>query len=333
MKAYQSTGKGSVISASELEAQAWNWLRLLNSGDARELDASRFRNWVRTSPAHRAAYSEVKRRWDAIEPSARELLKLRPDAATLPVGRHSSLFQSRRAFLGAAVSAAAVAGIAVVQPPLHWWPAPKEWGADDRTGTGEQRTLALSAQVDITLNTRTSIRRHLADGRAVGLGLIDGEAAIDLKEIDGQFAVMASVGRSVADAGRFEVRNLEGEVCVTCIEGTVRVEHPAGVRTLQTHQQTVYDASSVSGVTVIDPQVVSAWRHGMLIFEQTRLAHVLEEINRYRAGRVILMNDAARARPVSGRFAIASLDLALWQLGEAFDLEARSLPAGILILS
>lgn len=324
--------ESSVNSASELEAQAWNWLRLLNSGDARELDARRFQSWVTSSPAHRAAYNVVKRRWDAIEPSARELLRLKPDVTTVREGRHSSLLQSRRAFLGAAVSAAAVAGIAVANPPLRWWPAPEEWGADDRTAIGEQRTLTFSAEVDVTLNTRTSIQRHSVDGMAVGLDLITGEAAVDLKDTRGQFAVIAGVGRSVADSGRFEVRNVDGEVCVTCIAGSVRVEHPAGVRTLHAHQQTVYDGSSVSGIALIDPQVVSAWRRGMLIFEQTRLERVLDEINRYRAGRVILMNDAARTRQVSGRFAVASLDLALWQLRESFGLEARSLPAGILIL-
>lgn len=332
MKATQSVDS-SVTSASELEAQAWNWLRLLNSGDARELDARRFRSWVSSSPAHRAAYSEVKRRWDAIEPAARELLRLDPGATMIRSRSPSALLHSRRAFLGAAVSAAAVTGIVVAHPPLRWWPAPEEWTADDRTDIGEQRTLTLSASVDVTLNTRTSIRRHTADGTTVGLGLITGEAAVDLKDASGQFAVMAGVGRSIADSGRFEVRNLEGEVCVTCIEGAVRVEHPAGVRTLHSNQQTVYDAGSVGGISLIDSQRVSAWRQGMLIFEQTRLARVVEEINRYRSGRVILLNEEARAKPVSGRFAIASLDLALWQLRESFGLEARSLPAGVLILS
>jgi len=71
----------------------------------------------------------------------------------------------------------------------------------------------------------------------------------------------------------------------------------------------------------------------MLVFKQTRLADALEEINRYRSGRVVLLKDAARDKPVSGRFAIASLDLALWQLQEAFELRARSLPGGLLVLS
>ncbi|MGJ7541337.1 FecR family protein [Variovorax sp. LT1R16] len=316
-----------------LEDQAWNWLRLLTSGDARDVDAQRFRRWVQASPAHRAAYQEVKLRWDAIEPSARALLQLKPDAATVQARASGLPVRGRRVFLGAAMAAAAVTGMAVLRPPMGLWPAPDEWAADDRTAAGEQRPLRLSDGIEVTLNTRTSVRRQTEDGQPVGLDLIVGEAAIGLKPGGPPFAVVAGVGRSQAMSGQFEVRHLEGKVCVTCIEGAVRVQHPAGLRSLTARQQTVYSTSAISGIAHIDPRTVSAWREGMLVFDQTRLEDALAEINRYRAGRVVLMNDALRGKPVSGRFAIAALDLALWQVQEAFGLQARSLPGGLLLLS
>ena len=325
--------ESQVRHSDDLEAQAWRWLRLLTSGDARELDAQHFRRWIGASPSHRAAYNDVKRRWDAIEAPARELLRLKPDAATVNATRPRAVTPPlrRRAFLGAAVSAAAVAGVAVA--PTGFWRGPDEWGADDRTAVGEQRTVVASGDVDVTLNTRTSVRRELVGGKMVGLDLIAGEAAVDLRGVRSAFTVLAGVGRSTAQAGSFEVRRWDGKVLVTCLEGAVRLEHPAGVRQLQARQQTVYHATSVSGIAGIDPDVASAWRRGRLVFKQTRLADALEEINRYRSGRVVLLKDAARDKPVSGRFAIASLDLALWQLQEAFELRARSLPGGLLVLS
>lgn len=316
---------------ADLHEQAWNWLRLLASGDAREVDAQRLRRWVQSSPAHRAAYSEVKQRWDALQAPARELLRAQPQAVALAQRRAPP--GGRRALLGAAMGAAAVAGMAVVHPPLGLWPTPGEWSADERTAAGEQRTLALSDGGHVTLNTRTSARRQTDGGQLVGLDLIAGEAAVDLRGAGRAFAVVAGVGRSLVESGRLEVRHLQGKVCVTCLEGAVRVEHPAGTVQLQAGQQTVYGASAVGGVARIDTEMVSAWRQGMLVFHQTRLADALEEINRYRPGRVLLMNDAARNKPVSGRFATASLDLALWQLQEAFGLRARSLPGGLLVLS
>ncbi|MDC8757693.1 FecR family protein [Janthinobacterium fluminis] len=320
-------------SPSELDAQAWNWLRLLTSGDAREVDAQQFRRWVKSSPLHQAAYHDVKRRWDAIEAPARELLRVKPEAATVDACRPRLVLGGRRAFLGAAMSAAAVAGVAVAHPPLGLWPGLDEWSADDRTATGEQRALALSGGVDVMLNTRTSMRRQTDGGKLVGLDLLIGEASIDVRDGGQALTVVAGVGRSLLESGRIEVRHLNGKVCVSCIEGAVRVEHPAGARELYARQQIVYGASSLGDIASIDPKTVSAWRQGMLVFNQAPLADVVDEINRYRPGRVVLMNDAVRNKPVSGRFFTASLDLALWQLQEAFQLHARPLPAGLLLLS
>ncbi|QOT82000.1 FecR family protein [Cupriavidus basilensis] len=325
--------EGHAVSPAELEAQAWSWLRLLTSGDAKALDAQRFRRWVQASPAHQAAYSTVKLRWDAIEAPARELQRLKPEAAVLHKRVPGAPQWSRRAFLGAAASAAAAGGVAVVYPPLGLWPALAEWDADDQTRAGEQRTLMLAASVSVTLNTRTSVRRQMNGGETVGLDLINGEAAVDLNGAGRVFAVAAGAGNSLAESGQFEVRNLDGRVCVTCIGGSVRVEHPAGSRTLKAGQQTIYDAKALSGVGNVNLADVSAWRKGLLVFNQTRLSDVLDEINRYRPGLVLLVNDSVRNKPVSGRFVIASLDVALWQLQEVFGLNARVLPGGLLVLS
>lgn len=320
-------------SADELQSQARVWLRLLTSTDVKAYDTEGFQRWLHSSPAHKAAFSEVKRRWDALEPASRAFLHTHPKAAEAHVRALRATHHGRRAFLGAAVSAAALAGVAVAYPPARLWPAPGEWKADDRTATGEQRALALAGRAHVTLNTQTSIRRRAAGAETPGIDLLAGEAAIDLSAGGQPFAVMAGAGSSLARSGRFEVRYLDGKVRVTCIEGAVRVSHPTGSRALNARQQTVYDTDALSGVANIEPATVSAWRRGELVFNESRLIDVLAEINRYRSGRVVLMNAAARNGPVSGRFLIASLDSALAQLQQMFDLHARSLPGGLLILS
>ncbi len=321
------------LSADELQNQARVWLRLLTSSQVRECDAQGFQHWLNSSPAHKLAFAEVRRRWDVLEPASRAFLLTHPEAAHAHQRALRAPSYGRRAFLGAALSAAAVAGIAVAYPPARLWPAPAEWGADDRTATGEQRTLALSERVSVTLNTQTSIRRRLAGNETAGIDLLAGEAAVDLPAGGQPFQVAAGEGRSVAESGRFEVRYLDGKVCVSCIDGSLRVEHPAGSRLLRVRQQMVYDAGTISGVADIEPANVSAWRRGELVFSQARLADVIAEINRYRSGRVVLMNASVRNGAVSGRFLIASLDSALAQLQKIFDLNARSLPGGLVVLS
>jgi transmembrane sensor len=319
-----------------LRQEARIWLSRLAAGDVRQIDIQAFKRWQRTSAAHEAAFEDAKRQWKAMQPAIGDLLHTDPKIAA----RHARLLHGpqpgRRAFLGAAIGAAAVAsvaGVAVMHPPLGLWPSPDEWRADERTATGEQRTLTL-AQASVTLNTQTSLRRRAPDSKGAGIELISGEAAIDLAAGGGVFSVVAGAGRSLADAGRFEVRHLERDkVCVTCIEGSVRVEHAAGFRLLQARQQMIYDRDSVSGIVGIEPSDVSAWRKGELVFRQTALVHVVEEINRYRPGRVVLMAASKRNNAVSGRFAIGTLDEALLQIQHSFDLSARALPGGVLILS
>ena len=321
---------GAPHHCDDLEAQAWQWLRLLHSGDAREIDATRFKRWVETSAAHRRAYLAVKQQWDALEQPARELLRREPGA--VPAPRRDTHFHQRRAFLGAAVGVAAVATVAVIKPPLGLWPGVEEWAADERTGAGQQRTVAVGDGVDVTLNTRTSIRQQAGVGSGSTVELINGEASVDVRA-GRAVTVLAGVGSCHANGGRFDVRNLDGKVSVTCVAGKVTVEHPQGTCGLIAGQQVRYRAGAIGPASTVSVEAVTAWRNGALVFDHTRFSEVIEEINRYRSGRVMLMNDAVASRPVSGRFEIRSLDQALLQLQESFDLHARSLPAGILILS
>lgn len=317
----------------ELQRQAWTWLRRLSSGDVTSWDADAFKRWLRTSPAHHTAFSDARREWALIKPAAREVLHQNPDASRQHVRALQGPNVGRRAFLGAAVSVAAVAGIAVIHPPAGLWPAPSDWGADFRTATGEQRSIQVASTVSVTLNTETGIRRETSGGATVGIRLLSGEAAVDVAASHTPFAVVAGAGRSLASAGRFEVRRLENGVCVTCIEGAVSVEHPAGRHVLRAGDQTVYDDASVGRVKRVAVADVSAWRKGMLVFRQTPLNQVIEEINRYRRGRVVLMNASLRNQPVSGSFDITLLDIAVAQLQRTFDLNARALPGGLVVLS
>jgi transmembrane sensor len=319
-----------------LAQEARVWLRRLTSGDVTEWDAQAFKRWKQSSPAHQQAFDDARRQWRAMGPAIGKLLQSNRNAARL----HERSMQSgglahsgRRMFLRVAGGAAAAAvGVAIVHPPLQLWPSLSEWQADARTEKGEQRNLALSDRINITLNTQTSVRTETLDGQASGIDLISGEAAIDVRG-GAAFNVVAGVGRSIAREGQFEVRNLDGKVCVTCIQGAVRVVHPVGAVDLKPRQQTVYDADALGRIADVDTAGISAWRKGELIFRQTPLQQVIDEINRYRPGRVVLAASALRDSAVSGRFSIAALDGALLQLQHSFDLNARRLPGGVLVLS
>ncbi|MBO9357618.1 DUF4974 domain-containing protein [Bordetella petrii] len=320
----------------DLHKQAWVWLRLLNSGEVNSWDLEGFQRWLGADPAHKAAFRCARQQWAVLEPVAAAVRRRHPDVVPAQERESRSNLRARRAFLGAAAGAAAVAGIAVMRPPAGLWPAPGEWGADYRTAKGEQREIDLAGQAKVTLNTQTSVRRQDTGEGIEGIDLLAGEAAIDLSAAAGHrpFVVMAGAGRSQAEAGRFAVRYLDGKVCVTCLEGAVQVAHPMGRRRLATGQQATYADRELGEVkSHVDLRRVSAWRRGELVFDHTRLADVIEEINRYRPGRVMLMNASVRDQPVSGSFYIASLDDAVALLARTFELSGQALPGGFMILS
>jgi transmembrane sensor len=313
-----------------LEAQAW--LRCMRSGKATEEDAQAFLRWRSSGPVHLAAFVEAQRCWDALNPAIDQLLQEDASQATSRYASNGPAW-GRRAFLGGAVGAAALAGAAFVYPPFRLWPAAGELRADYRTGTGEQRQIALTDHVSVSLNTLTSITRQDVAGRMAGIELISGEAAVDLQSASRGFSVTAGAGRSVAGTGRFEVRHTDASSCVTCVQGLLRVEHPLGTRTLQSGQQVIYTAHSLGETASVDLAAVSAWRKGVLVFHLTPLTQVVDEINRYRPGRVVLLNSNVRGREMSGYFSIRSLDAVLSQIQRTYGLSARKLPGGLLLLS
>ncbi|QNK66578.1 FecR family protein [Variovorax sp. PAMC26660] len=327
------THNGEPDKADQLRREAQAWLRRLTSGEATQRDIEGFRRWQGSSPLHSSAFVEAKRLWKVLDPAIGQMMANNPAllSSHRQAGRRPLV--ARRAFLGAAASAAGVAGIAAICPPLGLWAPVSEWNADFRTATGEQRSVALAEGIDLTLNTQTSVQRQTVEGRTVGIDLIAGEAAVDMSSTRQAFNVVAGAGRSEADAGRFEVRYLDGSACVTCIEGRVRVAHATGARVLEAGQQLIYNADSLGKVAAIQPADVSAWRTGVLVFRQTPLARVVEEINRYRPGRVLLLAKRLKDREVSGRFAVAALDTVLVQIQRSYDLDARALPGGVLLLS
>ena len=70
----------------------------------------------------------------------------------------------------------------------------------------------------------------------------------------------------------------------------------------------------------------TAWRDGRLIFAGQPLAAVLAELNRYRRGRIVLLDRGLGARRVTGAFDARNTD-------EALDVIAATMGARIRRLS
>lgn len=310
-----------------LKREALDWLSRISLGEATRDDLAALRSWRDTSPAHAAVLARAGQLWRALEAPVADLV--RGGAASNRAGFRPS----RRAFLvGGAAAAAATIGIMVVRPPLDLWPSLAELNADHRTGTGEQQHLALAEAVSVDLNTRTSIAMR-STNLEPEMELISGEAAIAVDRTAPQpFVVVAADGRMTATRATFNVRRLGPMVDLTCVDGEVSVECSGGAVTLRSTQQVSYDAGKLGDVIGADTAVVTAWRDGMLVFHNTPLVHVIEEVNRYRPGRIILVDAKLGQRLISARFEIKRLDTVMGQIGSVFKVPIKSLPGGLVLV-
>src|SRR3546814_9032609 len=92
--------------------------------------------------------------------------------------------------------------------------------------------------------------------------------------------VAAGSGRVDVADGDIEVRRLDAErVRVRCTAGTAHLRHPGGNIDLGAGQYVSYDAGVVQPVARLS-QAASAWRQGVVVFQDLSLSDVVEEINR-----------------------------------------------------
>ncbi|WP_341889872.1 DUF4880 domain-containing protein [Variovorax sp. YR752] len=322
-----------------LEAQAHDWLVRLTSGRATTGDAQDFRRWCARSPQHAQAMAEATRLWDLTRPAAEAVAQRMPAMDTPPraaIAASRPPAFGRRQFLGTALAAGAV-GFLVVRPPAGLWPALSDMTADYRTGTGEQRRVVLAdAAAVVEMNTQTSLNlARGAEGEPPVLDMLGGEAQVLLDAARrAPFTMTVGGARLVAAAAsRFNVRATGGEVCVTCFAGSVELRDGERVLVAGEAQQIRYGGRREAEVArAPDLAAVGAWRERVLVFDDTPLAAVVDEINRYRPGRLIVTRAELGQRKVQARLRLDELPHVETLIAVSYGAKLTSLPAGIVLL-
>lgn len=309
-----------------LDKQARDWLRHLTSGQATGRDVKRFEQWRDASAQHRAAWNSARRSWRDLGDLGRAWRERRP--AEQPVRSR------RRLILGAGLAAGGAAATALATfPPLALWPSLREWGADYRTAVGEQRRLTLAGDVHVVMNTRTSLSSWIEAGQQ-RIELLEGEAAFECAQGDRPLEILAGGGSIRAGVASLDVRRLAGNVWVTCLAGQAEVLHGGRLLTLGPRQQVRYDREDLQAVVAVaDPSAAASWRNGVVVIDNLSLSDAVDEINRYRPGRVVLVNDRLAGRRLSGRFPIGDLDVALSQIERLLGATLRYGPAGLVLIA
>ncbi len=313
-----------------LEEEAAQWIARLASGDATAEDKRQAQAWRNRSHTHKQAFQNAKELWLGMG-------EVRPPiAATDVLEQHSTVIGTqtrRRRWAVAAMLVLVTIGALFQTDRLALW------FAEHRTSTGEQTSLTLDDGSIVHLNTRTALSVDYTSA-VRRITLLSGEAQFQVTPDTARpFVVHAAKGYTQAIGTAFAVRDHGPRATVTLIEGVVdvAVDHPtpgtsSQVR-LHSGEQVNYDTLSGLGQTqAANLRLATAWQRGLLIFEETPLRQVVEEINRYRAGYVQLTNEAIANERVSGVFHIDNLDRALDTIQTQLHLSSTRLTNYVVLL-
>ena len=96
-------------------------------------------------------------------------------------------------------------------------------------------------------------------------------------------------------------------------------------------------ASALKYLTVpsffVNPAITTSWRLVFLIFRQAPLSDVVNEINRYRRGKIVLLSSTLGRRTVNARFTIDDVDSIMVLARREFGARVTALPGGVVLLS
>jgi transmembrane sensor len=312
--------------------EALAWIVHLKTSEPTRDDLEAFERWRGQSPAHGEAFRRatvINQRAGIVAGRLTQPHDLRRRTDLMARRRHVS----RRALIGGGLAAAAVAGYAVVLPPFDLWPSWQELSADYRTAKGEQRTVQVTAEVSLDLNTQTSIALKSRQSQPT-IELVSGEVIVKSRNSQqGGLILLAADGEITASDAHFDTKCLDGVVSIACIDGSVAVRHAGQSTQIHQGEQVSYSRAGFSSQTPVDVAQVTAWQSGLLIFRARPLASVVDEVNRYRAGKIVVASASLRQRPVNGDFEIAKLDSFITQVQQLTGAHVTSLPGGLVILS
>ncbi|GAB4065097.1 FecR family protein [Ancylobacter sonchi] len=288
--------------------EAAGWVARLQSRDATDEDRRDFRDWLKLDPANEAAFEELRSLWGELQ-----AVPVRPD-------RLKKLRRSRAAIIGNLVAIALIAALATT---LYQMGFIDRLRADHYTSVGEVAHFTLEDGTRIDLNTDSAVR-VLYSATERRIELLRGEAFFEVTRNPARPFVVDDGSLSATALGtRYGVRRDEN------FGGAAQVEE-GRVEVVSAHARVVLGPGEMARVArdgTLDVETGdisgrSAWRDGKLVFSGQPLRDVLETLQRYRHGRIVVLDDAAANLKVSGIFDLRDTD-------EALQVLETSLPVAI----
>ncbi|MEE7625599.1 FecR family protein [Methylobacter sp. Wu8] len=309
--------------------QAAYWQAQLSSDLVTEQQRREFEVWLNERPENKMAWQEINAFWLGLD-SLTEADITGAASDRIIAFKTSNPSKPGLRFvrpLGIAASLLLMASLMYTQAGFYF--------ADYTTAPGKQRNVTLADGSEIIMNTDTAVSIDYSAQRRQ-ITLHDGEAyfvvAPDAKR---PFEVQTHSGQVRALGTEFNIKTRRKDVTVTVYQHSVRVTAENGkvLESLPEGRQVAFSDDALSAVTTANLQRGQAWKNQRMIFQDRPLAEVIEELNRYRSGKIMVMNDAIKALPVTGVFATDDTNVALLTIEQSLPISITKITEKLVLLS
>ncbi|MFJ4141298.1 FecR domain-containing protein [Pseudomonas sp. NPDC089734] len=293
--------------------QAVGWMIEMQEGglDARRQQA--WQQWLNGNSEHQRAWAHIQRVNQRLSGLSSPLAH-----AALNAPKSGTRRQALKLLL--LLGAGSVAGWSMrdqiaLQPLL----------ADFHSGVGEQRKVALSDGSQVQLNTASAVDVDFGAQQRL-IKLLEGEILMTTAADSRPLNVLTAEGvvRASTSASRFNLRQFEGRTQLAVLTGSLELSpssHVGPALRLQASQQVTFSRDAWDTVRPIDAST-GAWAEGMLVASRMKLADFLNELGRYRRGR--LNCDAKVANLlISGSYPLADSERILDMLEVALPVRVQ----------
>lgn len=354
------------------EAAIWQArLRDANPGTAEERRVrADFSQWLLADTRHRQAFAEMESLWGALQTPVEQLLAeqqvaersiayeaetdtsfdVRASAASGRAEKHRS---SRATFTLPMKSLATAACLVLAIFATVGWQQDwmTQWQSDYISAVGEQLPIQPDDGSRITLNTDSALDMDYS-ARERRVTLLKGEAWFNVASTDKRpFIVSTEAGAVRVTGTQFNVR-LDGDTAIVSLdEGRVELRLPGtqeqgaqnkGAESsgtsdeqpfvLEPGQQAVLFGNRISAPEPFDRTAVTAWLRGQFVFYNTPLAEVVDTLNRYRHGRIVVTSRELNSLKVSGIFSTEDPDAALEVIASTLPIQQTRLTDYLVLI-
>ncbi|MEJ1963195.1 MAG: FecR domain-containing protein [Gammaproteobacteria bacterium] len=332
--------------------EAARWHARLAAADCTDFDRAEFQRWRTISRRHEAAFEAAEglsaklANWaktdDRLRAMADEAFVMGVDDEEMQPGSQNAHAVARARRGGTRrwrVPAALAASVVVALIGVRI--------SDYLTGSAPPETFASTQQTprDVTLSDGSLIHLDVdsqinvsfsADRRDIAL--LNGRALFEVAhDTTRPFVVAAGQSRTTALGTHFQVQREGERVLVTLTEGSIAVTNDEGPshwreKLSPGEQISVTADGRVQLKRAVDPQAVTSWTRGRLLFRGTPLGEALQEVNRYGTRKVRLGDPDLADLPVAGDFIAGETDLIVSAFAAVLPLRVAEGSTGEIIL-